>query len=93
MLLDPVFQLDDVKVDQEADGGVQQAQGRRRCAWSTGMECFFTLNLNHNAAVDHQIGADPARFSFANFAVKCFSVCTKRTCPQNPQTPIPASPS
>jgi hypothetical protein len=27
MLVDPVFQLDDVKVDQEADGEVQQAQG------------------------------------------------------------------
>ena len=26
-----------------------------------GMECFFPLNLNHNAAVDHQIGAEPAR--------------------------------
>jgi hypothetical protein len=83
MLVDPVFQLDDVKVDQEADGEVQQAQGRQRCAWSTGMEleCFFTVKLNHNAAVDHQIGAEPARFSYANFAVKCFSVCTEGTLP------------
>jgi hypothetical protein len=64
--LDPVFELEHVKIDQEADFDIQQSEVRQELRLVHGMECFFTLDFNDEVSVDYQIGTKAA-FQFHRF--------------------------
>ena len=58
--LDSVFELDDVKVDQQSDLDIQQSEMRQQLREVHRVECFFTLDLNYDHAVDDKISAKAA---------------------------------
>ena len=58
--LDPVFEQDDVKVDEQPDGYIQEPQMRKKLRLIDGMQRVFALEFNDNAAVDQKVRPESA---------------------------------
>jgi hypothetical protein len=56
----PVLELDDMKVDQQAHLKIEQSQVRQQLRLVDGMECLFPSDLDHDPALHDQIGAKSA---------------------------------
>ena len=55
--LDPVLKSGDMKIDQQSDPQVQKPEMRKQLRLIYGMKNFFALDLNHDFAINDEIGS------------------------------------
>ena len=58
--LDSILESDNVKIDEQANTQVQEAEVGKELCLVHGMKRFFTFNLDHHLIFDHQVGSKSA---------------------------------